>query len=99
MDDISFVAAVGASVVVGLILWWAIGRYHQSRLKRALAAAGAVFLGFVVYLILGVAFVVIRPERAHETGVELGHGFKTLSIMLGVVTAIILAVRGRARAN
>jgi hypothetical protein len=32
MGDISYVAAVGASAVAGVIMWWACGRY-ESRLR------------------------------------------------------------------
>lgn len=92
MDDISYVAAVGASVVAGLMLWWASGRY-QSRLARAVSSVTTIIVGFLVYLVLGILFVVMRPERAHQTGLELGHGFKVLTIMLAAVTAIILALR------
>jgi uncharacterized membrane protein len=92
MDDISYVAVVGAGVAAGVMLWWACGRY-QSRLARALLSVTAIIVGFLVYLVLGILFVVIRPERAHETGLALGHGFQVLTIVLAVVTAAILALR------
>ena len=100
MDDISYVPAVAASLVVGLVLWWAIGRYYHSRLKRSIAAVGTILLGFVVYflfaIILAITLAVVHPERAHETGLALGdalgHGFRVLAVMLTAVTALILAV-------
>lgn len=96
MDDISYVTAIGASAVAGLILWWACGRY-QSRLKRALFSAIAILLGFVAYFALGLLFIIIRPDVAHETGLAIGHGVKVLTTMLVIVNAVILTVRGRVR--
>ena len=93
MDNISYVAAVGASVVAAITLWWACGRY-QTRLARALFSVATIIVGFLVYVLLGVLFVVMRPELARQTGMQLGHGFQTLTIMLAVVTAGILALRG-----
>src|SRR5262249_18850602 len=98
MDDISFVAAAGATVVAGLMMWWACGRY-QSRLKRALFGVAAVFLGFFAYLVLGILFVVMRPDVARETGSAIfGHGVKTLSMMLLAVNIVVLNVRRRPKA-
>ena len=98
MDDISFVAAAGATVVAGLMMWWACGRY-QSRLKRALFGVAAVFLGFFAYFVLGILFVVMRPDVARETGSAIfGHGVKTLSMMLLAVNIVVLNVRRRPKA-
>src|SRR5262249_377895 len=97
MDDISYVAAVGASAVAGLILWWASGRY-ESRLKRGLFSAITILLGFVVYFVLGVLFLIVRPDVARETGLAIGHGVKVLSMMLLAVNAVVLSVRRRPKA-
>lgn len=98
MDDISLVAATGASAVVAVILWWAYGRYH-SRLQRALLSLGAVLVGFVVYVALGIVFVVMRPDIARATGAALGNGIKTLVVMLVVVQVVIVAVRKPGKGN
>jgi hypothetical protein len=96
MDDISYVAAVGASIVAGLILWWACGRY-QSRITRALFSVITIFVGFLVYFLLGILFIVMRPGIAHETGLAINHGLKVLTTMLLAVNAAILALRSKAR--
>lgn len=96
MGDISYVAAVGGSAVAGLILWSAYGRY-QSPLKRAVFTVVAFLIGFVAYFVLGVFFIIVRPELARETGVAIGHGFKVLTTMLLIVNAVVLSVRGRAK--
>jgi hypothetical protein len=95
MDDISYVAAVGASIVAGLILWWACGRY-QSRITRALFSVITIFVGFLVYFLVGILFIVMRPGIAHETGLAINHGLKVLTTMLLAVNAAILALRSKA---
>ncbi len=92
MDNISFVAAVGASIVAGIILWWAYGRY-RSPLARVLFSLVTAVIGFFVYLVLGILFVLMRPEIARQTGLELGHGFTVLTFMLIGVNAVIAALR------
>jgi len=92
MDNISFVAAVGASIVAGIILWWAYGRY-RSPLARVLFSLVTAVIGFLVYLVLGILFVLMRPEIARQTGLELGHGFTVLTFMLIGVNAVIAALR------
>ncbi len=92
MDNISFVAAVGASIVAGIILWWAYGRY-RSPLARVLFSLVTAVIGFFVYLVLGILFVLMRPEIARQTGLELGHGFTVLAFMLIGVNAVIAALR------
>jgi uncharacterized membrane protein len=102
MDDISFVAGAGASLGAGVFLWWAFGRY-ESWLRKSLAVLGAMILGYVGYLILGTIFVIIgavlHPERARETGEALGHGFKTLPVMLMIVAIGVLSLRGHSKSN
>src|SRR5262249_37034473 len=103
MDDISYIPAVAACAVVAFILWPAIGRYHQSWLKKSLVVVGGVFIGYVVYFILVTILVitlaVLHPEQARETGAALGRGFKILPTMLMVVAIAVLSVRGRSRAK
>lgn len=74
------------------------GRY-QSRLKRALFGVTAFVLGFVVYFVPGLLFIIVRPEVARETGLAIGHGFKTLTVMLAVVTAATVAFRSRSQSH
>lgn len=103
MDDISFVTGVLASLLAGLVLWWAFGRYRDSRFKKGLAIFGAMILGYVLYLALGTTFAIIaavlHPERARETGEVLGHGFKTLPLMLMIVAISVLSLRGWSNPN
>jgi hypothetical protein len=97
MDDISYVAAVGGSAVAGVVIWWGYG-HHYSALKRGLVSFVACILAFVFYFLLGVLFIVTRPDIAHATGVAIGHGTKLLTTMLILVNAIVLTARGRAKA-
>jgi hypothetical protein len=103
MDDISFVAGTGASLVAGVFLWWTFGRYYESWPKKSLAILDAIILGYVVYLIFGTTLVIIgavlHPERARQTGEALGQGFKTLPLMLIIVVIGILSLRGRSKWN
>ena len=92
MDDISYVAGVGASVVFGVIVWWAYGRF-QSRPTKALCSFGASILATIVYCVLGIVFMMARPERMHETGVAIAHGFKTFAVMAAVVQSIMMTWR------
>lgn len=97
MDDISYVAGVGASVVFGAILWWAFGRF-QSRLKKALFHACACIVAIILYFALGIAFMMARPERMHETGAAIAHGLKIFAFMAIFVQAIIMSWRAKTKA-
>ncbi len=100
MGYISYVAAAGASLVAGLIMWWAFDRY-QSRLARCLFCAVAILLSFIVYFVFGLLILIpvltATSSEASEAGVALGHGIKILTTMLLVVTAFALSIRGRAK--
>jgi hypothetical protein len=97
MDNISYVAGVGASVVFGSILWWAYGRF-QSRLTKVLFSVGVFIVAMVVYFALGIAFMMARPERMHETGAAIAHGLKTFAFMAIFVQATIMSRRTKTKA-
>jgi branched-subunit amino acid ABC-type transport system permease component len=96
MDDISYVAGVGASVFFGAILWWAYGRF-QPRLTKVLFSVDAFIVAMVVYFALGIAFMMARPERMHETGAALAHGLKTFAFMAIFVQAVVMSRRAKTK--
>lgn len=91
-------AGAGASIVFGLIVWWAYGRF-ESRAKKSLSGVGALLVALIVYFLLGFVFVMVRPERAHETGTAMVRGLKAFTLMLIVVNSIVLAFRLRPKSG
>lgn len=65
MGYLSYIAAAGASLAAGLIMWWAFGRYH-SRLAKGLFAGLAILLGFALYFILGIALIPALSTSSDE---------------------------------
>jgi uncharacterized membrane protein len=97
MSLIPYAPATAASLLAGLIIWWAYGRF-PSRAMKALFAVGTVLVSFVFYVVAGVILIPMvyaTKTEAGAAGATLGHGFKVLGAMLLVVNATVLATRGR----
>jgi hypothetical protein len=93
MGNIPYIAAIVASVVAGIIMWWAFGRY-QSRLKRSLSSVAAVLLSFALYFVSEfVSLAMSPPGMVQERGLEFSQGFKALTTLLLVAIVAVSAIR------
>ena len=86
MENLSYVATAGGSLISILIVRWTFHRFDigGKRLVRGAVAGGAILVGLIAYFVLGFIFLLIRPEHAPEIGAAIGGGF-------GVGAKIILA--------
>jgi hypothetical protein len=77
MENLSYVATVGGSLVSILIIRWTYGHFDISgkRLVRSVVVGGAVLVGSATYFFLGFIFILIRPEHTQEILTAILHGF------------------------
>jgi hypothetical protein len=68
MENLSYVAAVGGSVVSVLLVRWTYRRFDigGKRLVRGVVAGGAILVGSFVYWSLSYVFVLVQPGHEQQ---------------------------------
>lgn len=100
MDDLPYLAVVGGGAVSVVLARWAFRRYDLGgrRLLGGLVVVGAVYVGCLIYFVLGFLFVMVRPDQTHEIWAALGHGLRSCGfLMLAATMAACTSFRARSK--